>query len=151
MRAPRTWPVALGLALLLILAAAGCKRSAPSPWREMKFPVRHGEVLAGSSERQLVVEYKGIAEQAVLLRSVQVVAEVRSADPEAYRYLFRQLKFRRLLYRLERMEEEGYRITIDGPFSLFDSVTRYGLQLALILPALKACGHYRIEAELRCF
>jgi hypothetical protein len=77
-KAPRTWPVALGLALLLILATAGCKRAAPSPWREMKFPVRHGEVLAGSSERQLVVEYKGIAEQAVLLREFRQTLERHS-------------------------------------------------------------------------
>ena len=36
--------------------------------------------------------------------------------------------------RIVRMD----RIEIDGPFSLFESVTSYGLRLALLLPALEA-------------
>lgn len=76
-RSPLSWPVALAalLSLLLSFAAVGCKRETPEPWRAMKFPVRHGEVLAGSSERQLVVEYKGIAEQEVLLREFRQTLE----------------------------------------------------------------------------
>src|SRR5262249_13869617 len=45
--------------------------------------------------------------------------------------------------------EVGYRIEIDGPFSLFESVTRYGLQLALALPALCECEAFRLAAEVR--
>ncbi len=86
--------------------------------------------------------------QAVLLRAVRVVAVVRGATPAAYRTLFQKLKFRRLLFQVEP-EDDGYRFTIDGPFSLIDSVTKYGLQLALILPALEACGQLSLEAELR--
>jgi predicted nuclease of restriction endonuclease-like RecB superfamily len=97
----------------------------------------------------LVARYLLVREQAVLLRSTQVVVEVHDAAPEAYRYLFRQLKFRRLLYRLQPIDEGGYRITLDGPYSLFESVTRYGLQLALVLPAIKSLERYRIDAELR--
>ena len=63
------------LVLLLLCAPTGCKRNAPSPWREMKFPIRHGEVLSGSDERQLVVEYKGIAEHAGLLREFRSTLE----------------------------------------------------------------------------
>jgi len=43
----------------------------------------------------------------------------------------------------------GYRLHIDGPYSLFESVTKYGLQLALALPALMACDRFTIEADLR--
>ena len=32
------------------------------------------------------------------------------------------------------------RIEIDGPYSLFESVTKYGLQLAMVLPALEESG-----------
>jgi predicted nuclease of restriction endonuclease-like RecB superfamily len=45
--------------------------------------------------------------------------------------------------------EPGYRIEIDGPFSLFESVTKYGMELALLLPALVACDSVKLVAELR--
>jgi hypothetical protein len=86
--------------------------------------------------------------QAVLLRATRVVADVTCSVPAAYRTLFRELKFRRLLYRIER-RENGYRIDIDGPFSLFESVTRYGLALALLLPALEECDALALVAEVR--
>jgi hypothetical protein len=65
------------------------------------------------------------------------------------RTLFRKLKFRRLLHTIEAVGDEGFRIRIDGPFSLFRAVTRYGLQLALLIPALDDCGPWQLEAELR--
>jgi predicted nuclease of restriction endonuclease-like RecB superfamily len=86
--------------------------------------------------------------QAVLLRAVRVVADVTCTVPAAYRALFRELKFRRLLYRIEP-RDGGYRIDIDGPFSLFESVTRYGLALALLLPALEECDRLALVAEVR--
>ncbi len=43
---------------------------------------------------------------------------------------------------------DGYTLHIDGPFSLFRSVTKYGLKLALLLPALQACEAWAIEAEV---
>ena len=39
----------------------------------------------------------------------------------------------------------GYRIEIDGPYSLFESVTKYGLELALLLPALEACDSVQLR------
>jgi uncharacterized protein len=97
----------------------------------------------------LVDRYREAQVQAVLLRAVRVVADVRCTSPDAYRELFRKLKFRRLLHRIEPLEGGGYRITIDGPFSLFQGVAKYGLELALVLPALEACASLDIEAEVR--
>jgi predicted nuclease of restriction endonuclease-like RecB superfamily len=96
----------------------------------------------------LVHRYDASQVQAVLLRAVRVVAMVSSASPEASRALFRALKFRRLLHRVER-SGAGYRIEIDGPYSMFESVTKYGLELALVLPALEACGKLSLVAEVR--
>jgi uncharacterized protein len=87
--------------------------------------------------------------QAVLLCSVRVVADVRCATPDQYRTLFQKLKFRQLLFRLSARAEGGYRIEIDGPYSLFESVTKYGLELALLLPALEACDSVQLVADLR--
>jgi predicted nuclease of restriction endonuclease-like RecB superfamily len=87
--------------------------------------------------------------QAVLLCSVRVVVDVRCASADQYRALFHKLKFRQLLFQMSRREAGGYRIEIDGPYSLFESVTKYGLELALLLPALEACEHVQLAADLR--
>jgi uncharacterized protein len=96
----------------------------------------------------LVASYERAQAQAVLLRAVKVTADVRCASPGALRAFFRQLKFLRLLHVITKTDE-GYRVVIDGPFSLFESVTKYGLQLALILPALESCDAWRLEADVR--
>lgn len=97
----------------------------------------------------LVRDYELVQVQSVLLRAVRIEAEVRAARADAYRELFRKLKFRQLLHRIERIDPDGYRLEIDGPLSLFGPTTKYGLELALSLPALLACGQLKLKAELR--
>jgi len=96
----------------------------------------------------LVAEYEHAQAQAVLLRAVKVTADVRCATAGALRDLFRRLKFLRLLHTIEKTAD-GHRIVVDGPFSLFESATKYGLQLALLLPALEPCDAWRLEADIR--
>ena len=86
----------------------------------------------------LVHSYESAQAQAVLLRAVRVTLDVECASAHGLRALFRRLKFLRLLHTVSK-HGEGHRIVIDGPFSLFESVTKYGLQLALVLPALEGC------------
>ncbi len=97
----------------------------------------------------LIDRYNVGLAQAVLLRSVLVKIEVRNERPARYRQLFRKLKFHRLLYRVEGSMRDGYVFQIDGPLSLFSATTKYGLQVALFLPALLHCADFRLEAELR--
>ena len=99
--------------------------------------------------QRLVDRYNVALAQAVLLRSVLVTAEVRREKPARYRQLFRQLKFHRLLHRVEGSMSEGYILHIDGPLSLFSATNKYGLQMALFLPTLLLCQDFRIDAELR--
>ncbi len=93
----------------------------------------------------------GLAEaQAVLLRATKVAAQVRAVDAGTYRHLFRTLKFLRLLPVITRVADgHGYAIEIDGPLSLFQASAKYGLQLALALPAIAACDAWTIEADVR--
>jgi predicted nuclease of restriction endonuclease-like RecB superfamily len=119
--------------------------------RALYADLREAQVLTGFaavSAAQLVDSYDLAQKQAVLLRAVSVRAEVRCRDPYAYRLLFRKLKFLRLLHRIES-RPDGYVISIDGPFSLFSQSTKYGLELALALPALMSCDEYTIRAQLR--
>jgi uncharacterized protein len=99
--------------------------------------------------QRLIDRYNVALAQAVLIRSVLVKVEVRNERPARYRQLFRRLKFHRLLYRVEGNMRDGYVFHIDGPLSLFSATTRYGLQVALFLPAVLHCTDFRLDAELR--
>ena len=98
---------------------------------------------------RLIDRYNIALAQSILLRSVRVEAEVRHAKPSRYRKLFQHLKFHRLLYQVEGSMKEGYKFHIDGPLSLFSATNKYGLQMALFLPALLLCEDFRLDAELR--
>ena len=87
--------------------------------------------------------------QGVLLRAVRITLEVECISPDAYRAFFRKLKFRRLLHRIEPRSSGGYKIEIDGPLCLFESVTKYGLSLAQLVPTLRECDKVELTAELR--
>ena len=102
----------------------------------------------------LVSAYEQAGVAAVLLRATCVRVRVQNAAPAAFRAFFRKLKFLRLLHRIETLPATrpgagGYEVTIDGPFSLFESVSRYGLALALAYPAIAACGRWSLEADVR--
>src|SRR6185369_14741787 len=61
-----------------------------------------------SNAAALVADYEMMQVQSVLLRAVRIEAEVRAARADAYRELFRKLKFRQLLHRITPLEHGGY-------------------------------------------
>ncbi|MBL4636873.1 MAG: DUF790 family protein [Kofleriaceae bacterium] len=97
---------------------------------------------------QLVRELERAQRQAVLLRAVRVTVTLRSSSAAEYRLFFQRLKFRQLLHTITPLEGGGYEIQIDGPYSLFQSVTKYGLQLALMLPILEGFPEWELDAEI---
>jgi uncharacterized protein len=137
-----------------LLAAAGAKHGIAGDdveralYADLKS--QHRLLKAPALNAEALVEIYDVAQlQAVLLRAVQVRAWIDCASVETYRDIFKKLKFRRLLFRIEEKAGGGYRIDIDGPFSLFESVTKYGLQLALMLPALLGADRLKLEADVR--
>lgn len=96
----------------------------------------------------LLARYAAAQAQAVLLRAVRVTVVVHAASPAELRAFFRKLKFLRLLFTIDP-HEDGFRVTIDGPFSLFESVTKYGLAFAMLLPALELCERWSLVADVR--
>lgn len=98
--------------------------------------------------RKLIDRYNVALAQAVLLRSTRITVEVRDEGPARYRQLFRWLKFHRLLYQVQGSMAGGYTIQVDGPMSLFSATNKYGLQMALFLPALLLCRNFRLDAEV---
>ncbi len=97
---------------------------------------------------QLVHAYELANRQALLLRATKVTVEVRGARPGEYRQLFRKLKFLRLLHRIRGLDGGGYRIEIEGPYALFEQVTKYGVQLAMLLPTLDTIADWTLTARV---
>lgn len=102
-------------------------------------PITPGALLQG---------YNLALAQACLLKARELRVEVGPLEPKRARALFRELKFRRLLFRAETLDEGRYRLVLDGPLSLFKQTSRYGLSLALFLPALVRCERWSLEADL---
>lgn len=139
-------------ARVLATVAAARGLTADDVERALYADLRAAHVLrefAKISPVRLVEAYELAQPQAVLLRAVKIVVEVEDAAPGAYRALFHKLKFLRLLCAITPRDKGGYRIEIDGPFSLFESVTRYGLALALALPAIRELDRWSLDADLR--
>jgi predicted nuclease of restriction endonuclease-like RecB superfamily len=136
-----------------VLAAVAEKRgtTAEAIERALFADLRGAHVLARFDRvgaEGLVRLYEQAQPRAVLLRAVRVTVDVACASAGALRVLFRRLRFFRLLHTIVKTEQ-GHRVTIDGPFSLFESSTKYGLQLAMVLPALESCDAWRLEADVR--
>ena len=133
-------------------AAADLGLAAPDVRNALFADLKENHVLArfdAIGGPALVAAYETAQKQAVLLRAVRVVVTLQRPEPRGLRLFFRRLKFHRLLYLATRLPEGACRIEIDGPFSLFRSVTTYGLQLALLLPILDACGPaWELDADV---
>lgn len=132
---------------------AAARAAAPAELeRDLYGDLREAQVLQAlqpTTPALLVETYDLGQAQAVLLRAVRVRVQVACATPGAYRALFQKLKFLRLLHTIQPGPDGGYRIDIDGPYSLFDSVTKYGLQLALALPVIREADQWSLEADVR--
>lgn len=87
--------------------------------------------------------------QAVLLRATRVACTIAHASPGPLRAFFAKLKFRRLLFTAERTGEGAYRLVVDGPASMFEAGTRYGVGFAALVPALRELGTFTLEADVR--
>ena len=98
---------------------------------------------------QLLDRYNVALAQAVLLRCTQMEVRVYAETPARFRQLFRAVKFHRLICTIQETPGNSYRLTLDGPLSLFSSTNKYGLQLALFLPTLLHCKAFDLRANIR--
>ena len=96
----------------------------------------------------LVQRYNVALAQAVLLRATKVMIALDQEDAGAVRQLFREARFQGLLHRVEQRADDQWYVELDGPMSLFSASQKYGLKLALFLPAVLRCSRWRLRAEL---
>src|SRR5207253_5166156 len=101
------------------------------------------------SPKHLLERYNVALAQSILLRSTRVHVAIRGETPQRYRALLRRAKFHRLICEIEKTAPDSYRLHLDGPLSLFSATQKYGLQLALFLPAILQCSDFDLHADLR--
>ena len=83
-----------------------------------------------------------------LARGLLYWAERLTIDIEdSVQDVFRYIKLCRLMHTIAR-RERGYHIELDGPLSLLRGTLRYGLKMAVFLPALALCRTWRMEAVI---
>ncbi|MBD2256140.1 DUF790 family protein [Pseudanabaena sp. FACHB-2040] len=96
----------------------------------------------------LIHRYNLSQVQGVFYRASQVVLNLHRNDPGEYKLMFKYLKLFRLMAYIEGDADQGFTVTIDGPTSLFKPSTRYGLDIAKLIPALLHVTRWSLTATL---
>lgn len=96
----------------------------------------------------LLQRYNVALAQALLYRCVRMTLSVFRNIPSRYKQLFKFIKFYQLMHTIQGDLDSGYEVLLDGPVSLFRLSQKYGLQLAVFLPALLLCTRWKMEAEI---
>lgn len=166
-------PVALRAALFAVSAATRRAASPGRPWQReavvdavaaelgldraalerrlfADLPGTHALVTtSGWSAVTLAQRWELACHQSVLLRATRLRAELQSRDGAWLRTLFLRLKFHRLLWRCERLADDRVALELDGPLALFSQSTRYGMELAVVLPMLCQAERWSLQADVR--
>jgi uncharacterized protein len=118
-------------------------------------------LYADLNEHQVLVEFEEPTPEALLhrynlsqvqgifYRASEIILNAHRNDPGEYKLLFRYLKLFGLMAYIEGDTEHGFTLTIDGPVSVFQNSTRYGLALAKLLPALLHVTKWSLTAVLQ--
>lgn len=106
---------------------------------------RRLESFAGfASPRRLLSRYNVAQLQAAMYRAEEMVIHLESD----YKKAVRNINLARLLHDITPLSSGGYRIVLSGPLSPLHPTSRYGTALARFVPALLACGRWRMRASI---
>lgn len=106
-------------------------------------------VFDAPAAKDLLNRYNLSQVQGVFYKASQLVLNAHRNVPGEYKLLFRYLKLFQLMAYIEGDADHGFTITIDGPTSLFNSSTRYGLAIAKLIPALLHVTRWSLAATLQ--
>lgn len=87
--------------------------------------------------------------QGIFYRASHLTLNAHRNVPGEYKLLFRYLKLFQLMAYIEGDADHGFTITVDGPTSLFNPSTRYGLAIAKLIPALLHVTKWSLSATLQ--
>jgi predicted nuclease of restriction endonuclease-like RecB superfamily len=100
----------------------------------------------GASE--LLDRYNLAQAQALLYRSIEMTIRLEPQEAIHYRRLFDAIKYYRLIHTIHGTGAQGYEIKLSGPVSIFHRSQKYGIQMAVFLPALLRCRGWEMRAEI---
>lgn len=96
----------------------------------------------------LLARYNLALCQGLLLHAGELRITVHDAATGLRRKLLKALRWRRLLARIAGDDGAALDLVVSGPGSVLDQATRYGLQLALFLPALACAARWSAAATI---
>ncbi|MGC1309992.1 MAG: DUF790 family protein [Phormidesmis sp.] len=97
----------------------------------------------------LIHRYNLSQVQGIFYKASHVVMNLHRNDPGEYKLMFKYLKLFRLMTYIEGEADQGFTITIDGPASLFKASTRYGVDIAKLVPAILHVTRWQLTAKLQ--
>jgi uncharacterized protein len=97
---------------------------------------------------ELLDRYNLAQAQALLYRCIEMKVRVAPSDLANYRAIFGWIKHFGLIHSVSGNAVNGYEITLTGAASLFHRSQKYGIQMAVFLPALLLCKNWRLRAEI---
>ena len=100
------------------------------------------------SAEELLDRYNLAQAQALLYRCAEMQLWIEPQAPTVTRRLFAEIKAFRLIHAIKGGASGGYEVRLSGPVSLFHRSQRYGIQMAVFLPALLLYPGWRMRAEI---
>jgi len=100
------------------------------------------------SPPDLLDRYNLAQAQALLYKCVEMKIRIAPSDAKNYRSIFGWIKHFGLIHTVAGNAASGYEITLTGAASLFHRSQKYGIRMAVFLPALLLCKDWKMSAEI---
>jgi uncharacterized protein len=100
------------------------------------------------SAEDLLERYNLAQAQALLYRCSEMRLRIEPQEPGVTRRLFAEIKGCRLIHEIRGNPASGYDALLSGPVSIFHRSQRYGIQMAVFLPALLLYPGWHMRAEI---
>jgi len=98
--------------------------------------------------KDLLDRYNLAQAQALLYKCVEMKIRVAPSDAANYRAIFSSIKRFGLIHAVVGNALNGYEIRLTGAASLFHRSQKYGIRMAVFLPALLLCQNWKMSAEV---
>jgi uncharacterized protein len=99
--------------------------------------------------KDLLDRYNLAQSQALLYKCIEMRIRIEpSSDKANYRAIFGWIKHFNLIHSVSGNAENGYEITLTGAASLFHRSQKYGIRMAVFLPALLLCSGWKMSSEV---